>query len=382
MSTNSAGSIYQRKTDGRWVAQIELDRHPDGRRNKKHFYGKTKKEAQLKLNEFLKKGDVEEESKRLVSELITEWLHDFKSTNLKPTSYDRLECTIKNHIIPTIGDLPINKLEARDIQKLLNNMNKNDLSYSSIKKVYNALSDFLRYVMNIGLLKNNPINAVVLPKKENTKEIKETRFLTNDEILSLKKACTEKDKKGNYKSDVANSFIFMMNTGLRLGEMLALTYADIDRKNNTINIDKTVELKQKRDGVEYRKGREIIVQRPKTMNSIRTIPLNKTAQKAFDELKTLFYNGDDNTPVINNKGQYLNPRNYTKRFYTVLKRAGIEQTGLHTLRHTFASVLFAKKTPVKTISALLGHSSTSVTENIYIHLLPNAKEEAMIDVEI
>lgn len=382
MSTNSAGSIYQRKTDGRWVAQIELDRHPDGRRNKKHFYGKTKKEAQLKLNEFLKKGDVEEQSNRLVSELITEWLQDFKITNLKPTSYDRLECTIKNHILTTIGDLPINKLEAIDIQKLLNNMNKNGLSYSSIKKVYNALSDFLRYAVNTRLLKNNPINAVILPKKENTKEIKETRFLTDDEIVSFKNACMEKDSKGSYKSDVANSFIFMMNTGLRLGEMLALTYADIDRKNNTINIDKTVELKQKRDGVEYRKGREIIVQRPKTMKSIRKVPMNKTAQKAFDELKTLFYNGNENAPVVNNKGQHLNPRSYTKRFYTVLKRAGIEQTGLHTLRHTFASVLFSKKTPVKTISALLGHSSTSVTENIYIHLLPNAKEEAMIDVEI
>lgn len=381
MSTNSTGSIYQRK-DGRFVAQIELERHPDGRRNKKSFYGKTKREVKLKLNAFLKKGDTEEQSKRLIYELIDEWLKDFKITNLKPTSYDRLECTIRNHIKPELGNLPINKLEAIDIQKLLNKMNKEGLSYSSIKKVYNALSDFLKHSVNIGLLKNNPINAVVLPKKENTKEIKETRYFSDDEISLLKKACTEKNANGSYKTDIGYSFVFMLNTGLRLGEMLALTYADIDTEKNTVSINKTVELTQKREGTEYKKGREIIIQRPKTKNSIREIPLNQTARKAFDELKNLFYNGDDNTPVINIKGKHLNPRSYTKRFYTVLKRAGIEKTGLHTLRHTFASVLFAKKTPVKTISALLGHSSTSVTENIYIHLLPNAKEEAMIDVEI
>lgn len=171
------------------------------------------------------------------------------------------------------------------------------------------------------------------------------------------------------------AYILMLNTGLRTGELLGLLNSDIDLENRVLHINQAVKEVQKRDGVEFESGREIEVGKPKTATSKRIVPLNNTAVEAIKELRAEFYFGEDTPLVCDSKGNYTKPSNLRKRCYRILEAAGIEQKGLHSLRHTFATNLVnGVKQPDGTIKCLtprqagylLGHSTSQITEMYYV----------------
>ena len=153
---------------------------------------------------------------------------------------------------------------------------------------------------------------------------------------------------------------------MRREELLALKWDDIDFKEANISIDKTT----------IWIDNQIIDQNvTKTDNSKRIIPISSKAKEALLSLKEI--TGNFEYIMSTEKGTRVNPRNLDRMFRNICSAIGLEKNGVHSLRHTFASMLFARGAEVKVVSKLLGHSSTTITSDIYIHLIDEQKEKAI-----
>jgi integrase len=167
----------------------------------------------------------------------------------------------------------------------------------------------------------------------------------------------------------------MLNTGLRTGEALGLLNSDIDLENRVIHVQRGVKEVSKRDGVTGKGGREVIVGKLKSATSKRDIPLNDTAIEMIKDLRSEYNFGEDTPLIPDEHGEVTRPVNFRKRFYRILKAAGIETKGLHSLRHTFATRLInctkdkngnIKSLTPRQVADLLGHTTSEITELYYV----------------
>jgi len=230
---NGEGSVFQ-VSENKWIAKISLGTRPDGKPNIKQFSGKTEAIVKKKLREFKKSTDFVERhlpSNDSVQSYFTAWLQDYQFNKLKPLSFDRLESTVNNHIIPHLGGLKIDKVTRDQIQGLINQLyQKQGLSYSSVKKVYVALNSCYKHAQIDDVVRKNPCLGIVLPsQKERTKEITP---LSEQEVNRLKVALAEAPYC------YAAAYLLILNTGLRMGEALSLCWDDIDFKSKTITVGK------------------------------------------------------------------------------------------------------------------------------------------------
>ena len=157
--------------------------------------------------------------------------------------------------------------------------------------------------------------------------------------------------------------------------MLGLLNSDIDLENRVIHLNRGVKEVARRDGTETTSGREVQVGKLKTASSKRDVPLNSTAVAMVEELRKERYLGEETPLVSDEKGGFTRPVNFRKRYYRILEAAGIEQKGLHSLRHTFATSLVngveqpdgdVKSLSPKQVADLLGHSTSEITELYYV----------------
>lgn len=180
-------------------------------------------------------------------------------------------------------------------------------------------------------------------------------------------------------------YILALGTGLRLGEILALRWTDINLKENYININKALKSTYIIDNKGNREF-TVIEQPPKTKNSIRTVPLNNNLiDLLLEHRKKQMIERDSNIDIYfdNNlvfstpQGNYLSESNVRKSFKRVLKKCNLNDFRFHDLRHTFATRLFENGIPPKTVQSLLGHSNISTTLNIYTHVMKDTKDKAI-----
>jgi integrase len=173
----------------------------------------------------------------------------------------------------------------------------------------------------------------------------------------------------------AAAYLLMLNTGLRTGELLGLLNSDIDLEKKTLTVRQGVKEIIRRDGTKAEGGITIRVGKPKSASSKRTVPLNQTAVAMIEDLRKERCFGENTPLVCDENGDYTKPLNLRKRYYRILKAAGIERKGLHTLRHTFATNLVngirkadgsLKSLTPRQVADLLGHSTSQITELYYV----------------
>lgn len=297
---------------------------------------------------------------------INKWLYEVKFYEIKQSSFDRLEITILNNVLPRLSDVPIESVTTADVQNLINDMYTKGYSYSTIKKAFEAINAFFNYELLIQRIDNIPTCAVKLPKKSKF-PAHEMRFFNNDEIQKIKYYCNLKNKKGDYEYSYGQAFLLMLQTGIRVGEALALSIDDADICHETLKIRKNKVSIKNRKGNKPVGGYKSVVQQPKTPTSIRDIPLNIEAIKCINSLVTKSRELNSNFLICNSNGNVPSVSQLEKSFYRILKVCNIQKCGLHTLRHTYASRLFENNIDIKTISAIMGHNDIRTTSQIYIH---------------
>ena len=366
---NSEGCITN-NSRGKWIARLQIGYNSNGKPRIKTFTGKTSAEARRRMNEFKKavsNMNNISQAEGLMCEGLRYWSAKYKKPMLKPSSFDRLVQTIENQIIPYIGSYMIKKVSTYDIQDLIiNRMQKQDLSHSSIKKAYEALNGFFRQYMIERKLTLNPMLGVILPSKDqfNTKQI---NVLSEDEMKTFTRVASDKMKNGELcRYRYGYGLIFVLYTGLREGEALALQYKHIDLKNKKVKVEQNLVMVT--DGSGNKKREPLIQKSVKTASGIREVPLCDTAFEAISNYIDMYYTGNDEDYIFTTKtGSHLTPHNIAKAVNQIFKRANINASGMHILRHSFASYLFSKGLEVKYISQILGHSSTQITYDTYVH---------------
>lgn len=378
--SNGEGSVFYDKGRDRWIAELSWsDRN--GTQHTKRFTAQKQVVVKTKLSEFrrellLSQGRVDEANPTF-EEYAKIWIDNKKRDQIKPTSLLRKECTLKNQVYPYIGSIPVGEVNSDDIEAMIRALYKEGLSYSSIKKAYEAVSGCYRYYREKTKKTTNPCEGVSLPiqkKKANSDIVyfgPEKRKKIRDEAL-------RQYRNGTYVYRLGWAIIALMYTGMRLGELMALAWDDIDFDQKLITISKNLVYAEKNG------KRSILIQdSTKTTDYAgRVIPMTQYAVEAFTELRKI--TGAFPNVIVSKNGNPLYPWNLERPFQSILERAGIEApkgTGPHALRHTFASMLFENGCAVKIVSELLGHKDTKVTENIYIHLIQKQKMKAIQDID-
>lgn len=384
---NGEGGIYPLK-DGTWVGRIMDGRKADGSPNMKTTKGQTYAECRKKFN-ALKKALHQNDSgvvqKLTIQAYMMRWLTTVKANVLKPKAYDRLEATVLHQIIPYVGYKQVAAFTAADLQDLLNLLaHKKKYSYSTVKKTYDAFNDCFRTALIRREVYINPALGVTVPRKIQTAISDDDfsksglHFYEKEEVKQLIAAATEKWKNGKPVYKLGYIVPFAIYTGLRISELLGLKWANVDLTARKIKVvDSLVVVKDRREGAVH-KTTMLDQKSTKTYSGRRQIALSDVAYDALLHLHKITGGG---TYVFETQSHKpVSPRNVDRLLRCAAHTAGFDESrifGMHALRHTFASMLFAAGEDVKTVSELMGHSGVEVTYNIYIHLIEETKAAAV-----
>lgn len=358
-------SIYK-DSQGYWIAQIEIGHYDNGKRKYKRFKASTKKEVQKKLDDYMLDTKnlalIPHDDGMLVGDYIYSYITVFKSASLKPSSLTRDYGILNNQINPTVGGYKLSKLTSKEIQsQLVNKLKDKNYSLSTIHKAYTLLNEAMKKAVQDGKILTNPCVGVKLPSK-NVIIPKKIEVLNDDEINSFIKAAMLKTVENSL------AILLVLHTGLRVGELCALRWEDCDYENRKINVHRDV-------SVSNINGERIVAFQEGTKTRLsRTVPMNEQAMSLLKQIQET----SDRELIIKSDAEVPQPSTIGQQYNRILRYAGIKgRTGIHTLRHTFASQCFKKGIDIKYVSEILGHSSVSFTYNTYVHLLPDQTQNIL-----
>lgn len=366
------GSISKRP-DGTWWARITVGKTPDGKQKRKAFYGKTRKEVQEKLTAALNdlnNGVYIEPSNMKLEQWMSIWLREYKKNSIRESTYEAYESYIQKHINPDIGGYTLKSLRNDMIQRFVNNLIEKGMKATTVARIFNILKPALEQAVDNGMIVRNPANKIKLPKIE----VKEARVLT---ISEQERFLAEARSYAQYEV-----FALILLTGMRIGETLALTWDDVDFNNNVLSVNRTSVMLLNKKTKKY----EIGYHQPKTVKSIRKIPLLPDAVELLQDVRTKQmllkkycedYN-KENLVFCNDEGNPIWATDMRQRISRITKNLGLEGVHIHTLRHTFATRCLEKGIDLKIVQEILGHSSINMTANLYTHVLPETKKEAIM----
>lgn len=365
---NNEGSILQR-SNGLWMGKIAIGRNVDGKPNRISVYGKSRNEVSRKLIELAYQanhGTYTLPNNLNLGRWLHHWLKDYKSINLKPRTYDTYETQMNVHIIPELGHIELQDLKTIMIQQFINKLHNagNGLSSATIRKIHCIIQAAMNQAITNGLIQKNPATGVELPRLEQRK----IRAFTQEEQDAFFKCACD--------AAMQPAFLVAVDTGLRMGELLALTWNDIDLKKRLIDVNKNIMYIKNRETRAKVKNKLIVQSTPKTEASTRKIPMT---EKVYITLMKLKVKSSPDCCLVfaTSKGTHYNPRNFERAFMKVVENAGLEHCNSHTLRHTFATRCFEHGVPVKIVSKWLGHSKISHTLDIYTHVMPELENQAI-----
>jgi len=364
------GSIFKDK-QGYWNAQIIIG-YQDGKPKYKKFRGKKQGDVIDRLNSYkLSKGEVSTEIVDNISlDNLLDTYMELKKGTVRPASYDSLRVT-RNIITEHIGTLFVSDLSAEQIQNRLIKPLCETHAFSTIHKVYVLLNECLEFAVAKDYIVKNPCKQVKMPKKENFNK-KEIRILSEEEIELFKEMATSQRKTMAIpKYQYGLIITLILYTGLRVGELCALQWRDIDFKGRKLTVSKSINVVY--DGAQ----RTLIVQRTTKSGKTRYVPLNDKAISILTRQKE-FVGGNDDSFIVNGSTDVVDKTVVASSYAKICKAAKIENpNGIHSLRHTFASLALRKGVDIKVISEILGHASVSFTYNTYVHIIEEQKINAV-----
>ena len=294
--------------------------------------------------------------KILYKDWIYTWLLE-KKDYIKESTYANYSNNIFNHIIPKLGNYYLNELNHKVIQDFLLELSKNGrkdnnggLAEKTIKDITIIIKGSIKKGINEDKIKH--IELTFNYPKDN----KENKLY----VLTKR----EQNKITNYILENINSrnigLLISLYSGIRIGELCALRWEDVDFKKNCLTINKTIQrvyIKDKDKNIS-----KVIITTPKTKNANREIPINKDFLEILKKVKS-----DKKHYILTGNEKYIEPRTYRKYFNKILDELKIKHFNFHSLRHTFATNCISLGVDYKTVSELLGHANVNITLNLYVH---------------
>ena len=306
-----------------------------------------------KLNEV--KNIIVSRRKRKDFEVVTEEWLKYKKNTVKKSTYYNYSYSVAKYLYPSFAGKNITKIKNYNnfIEEL-----SDTLSPKTVRDIVTKLKEIINFYEEEHNTKLN-IKKMSLPKM-NKKEI---QILSNKEKQKLEKYCIQQNDLKSL------GILICLNTGLRVGEVCALRWENVDFETRRIHVEKTIErIYSKEENKTI-----VIIDTPKSITSVRTIPINS---KLYNILKQIRGKSKKTDFVLTGSSEhYVEPRNYQYHFKEILKRNKVKKYKFHTLRHTFATNCIEAGMDIKSLSEILGHADVSITLNIYVHSSDKAKRK-------
>ena len=357
------GDNIRKRKDGRWEGRFISHYDSDGKAVYRSVYAKSYSDVREKVKseerQFLELHFDSCSSIKTFGDIAKEWLA-MKSTTQKRSTIAKYTTILRKHILPAFDHIQISSFNTRTISDFMSN-NYTDASSSLYSSIVSVMKSVLEYAAQEGHL-----SSISYRKTKRPSEKQKTAILSDAERIRLETyllADPDLSKLGVY---------LCLYTGMRIGEVCALKWSDIDLFSNIIRIRNTVQrLPSQNDSSESKT--ELVIMPPKSISSIRDIPiplhlsdLLKAVQASADQY---FLTGKRNKP--------MEPRCLQQKFKKYLNEAGVCNINFHSLRHTFASRCIAVGVDIKTVSEVLGHNSVEITLNRYVHTSEEQKRSQL-----
>lgn len=339
-------AVYKNEQRGTYFCTFYYTDWTGKRKRKKKEGFKRQKDAKDYEREFLNKQ--KNDPSILFSNLVDIYLDDVKN-KIRQTTFKIKENIISTHILPYFKEMFVKDITPNHIRKWQNNILKENYSNTYLRSINNQLSTIFNFAVRYYKLSKNPVplaGAIGKGKADSInfwtlKEFKEFIQYVNNPTYRL-------------------AYTMLFWTGMRVGELLALTFKDIDLNNKIINIDKTYVRIKNKD----------VINPPKTPKSKRKITISDSLCSDIQDYKNTFYKVEDKERMFNLQQNYL-----SHRLKVICEKHSLKKIRVHDLRHSHASLLIELGFTPLLISERLGHENVETTLNIYSHLYPNKQNE-------
>ena len=331
----------------------------------------SRKEAQLAISRL--KLEIEENgfvkaNHDTFEEIYLLWFDSAYKNTVKESTYVKTKETFRIHILPAFGSMKLNKISVTYCQTTVNNWCDSLAKYRVMK---NYVTKVLDYSIALGLLKDNPMRKITMPKRKEVVDGEKVENFYNKEELQQFLGCIKSDGFARWNA----LFRLLAFTGFRKGEALALEWKDIDFNQSTVTVNKTLARGE---------DNKLIIQSPKTKTSVRTVSVDPGTmqllkewrkEQATDFLKLGFNTMNPSQVVFTTyKNDYMQLASVTNRINKIIKKHDLKVITTHGLRHTHCSLLFEAGASIQEVKERLGHSDIKTTMNIYTHVTQQAKE--------
>lgn len=352
------GDNIRKRKDGRWEARYPIPKDDPNGKKYGSVYGRTYQEAREKREKVLQKLAISPQLTTQISfkDVLGAW-QDSNRIRLKEASVSRYQNLIDTHILPELGSYKMSQLSTAMLNKFLvvklkkgRVDGKGGLSASYVRSIALVIDAAIKYgaIERLCPPLNSPLTKPSVPKSEVSVLSKDCQVKLENILLS------------DMNEEKLLTYITLY-TGLRIGEVLALRWEDVDWTEQILYVRHTVSrVWIERDG---KKHSLLIIAEPKTQSSLRIVPI---CSKLFEILQRFPFRKQSGF-ILANKGSFVSPRTFEYRYKKILKDGGIEQVNYHTLRHTFATRCIEADVDIKSLSEVLGHADASITLNTYVH---------------
>lgn len=357
-------NIYKRK-DGRYEGRYVIGKTPSGRTRFGYVYARQYAEVRaLLLQRKAERLQADRPSSAYhgtVADWMEHWMENELLGSVKESSWQTYRNLLTRHLLPRLGGYAITQLTPKVIHGFVDELESSGLAENTIRGVYRLLSSAMRYALDEGVIRKNPCRRIHIQHREHG----EQRVLSRSEQEKLRQTA---DSSRDLPA------LLSLYTGMRLGEICALKWTDIDWQKGTITVRRTVQRiagnSSKNDG----RRTMLMIGTPKSRCSCRVIPV---PEFILALLRERLQSCDATEYVFGKALAASDPRTIQRRFSRLAKKLGLSGAHFHTLRHTFATRLLELGVDVKTVSTLLGHSSARTTLDFYVHSLGEQQRAAV-----
>lgn len=345
-------NIFKRK-DGRYEA-----RYIKGYNNNRAIYGyvydKTYSAVKKKRNSLLLTLSIKNNIEKHNSDIETLCIKFLNSLSVKDSSYNRYLSLINNHILPYFKNHKISKDNLNDF--ISEGLSRKSLSRNTIHDIGTLLKQILNY--------NNINISFKIPSKIQN----DINLFTENEQKLIENEILSKNNTDLF------GILFCLYTGLRIGELCALTFENIDLEKEIVIINKTLIRTKTIDLKKSDNKTKVILSTPKSKKSIREIPINN---RLIPYLKIYKERNDEHNYFLTEKKEFIEPRSYYNHYLKFLSYLNIQKHTFHALRHTFGTNCIEKGIDPKVLSTIMGHSNVSITLNLYVHPTMKMKKKSL-----